>query len=101
MVALEAMACGAALAYAPRGGLPEVAGEAGVAIDPDDPAAMAETLVALAGDPARRAALGEAGRARAQGFALPEAIARLDALRTDVLTAQRLAPWSAGRRHPI
>jgi glycosyltransferase involved in cell wall biosynthesis len=106
MVALEAMACGTALAYAPRGGLPEVAGEAGVAIDPDDPAAMAETLVALARDPARRAALGEAGRARAQGFGLPEAIARLDTLRTDVLTAQRLAPqrlapWSAGRRHPI
>jgi glycosyltransferase involved in cell wall biosynthesis len=101
MVALEAMACGTALAYAPRGGLPDVVGQAGVAINPDDPAAMADALVALAGDPARRAALGEAGRARARDFALPAAIARLDALRTDVLAAQRLAPWSAGRRHPI
>lgn len=96
MVALEAMACGAALAYAPRGGLPEVAGEAGVAIDPDDPEAMAETLVALARDPARRAALAAAGRARAERFALPAAIARLDALRRDVLAA-----WSRGHRHPI
>lgn len=96
MVALEAMGCGAALVYAPRGGLAEVAGDAGVAIDPDHPAAMAETLVALAADPARRATLGAAGRTRAEGFALPAAIARLDALRTDVLAA-----WSRGRRHPI
>ncbi len=96
MVALEAMACGAALAYAPRGGLPEVAGEAGVAIDPGDPEAMAETLVALARDPARRAALAAAGRARAARFALPAAMARLDALRRDVLAA-----WSRGHRHPI
>jgi UDP-glucose:(glucosyl)LPS alpha-1,2-glucosyltransferase len=96
MVALEAMACGAALAYAPRGGLPEVAGDAGMPIDPDDPAAMADSLVALASDPARRAALSTAGRTRAEGFALPAAIARLDALRTDVLAA-----WSRGQRHPI
>ena len=96
MVALEAMACGAALAYAPRGGLPEVAGAAGVTIDPDDPAAMAETFLALARDPARRQALARAGRAQAERFALPAAIARLDALRTDVLAA-----WPAGHRHPI
>lgn len=96
MVALEAMACGAALAYAPRGGLPEVVGEAGVAIDPGDPPAMAAALVALARDPARRAALSEAGRARARCFALPHATARLDALRTDVLAA-----WSKAGGRPI
>ncbi len=96
MVALEAMACGAALAYARRGGLPDVAGEAGVAIDPDQPAAMAEALVALARDPARRAALAASGRARAECFSLPAAIARLDTLRRDVLAA-----WSPGRRHLI
>ncbi|MDE2334994.1 MAG: glycosyltransferase family 4 protein [Rhodospirillales bacterium] len=96
MVALEALACGAALAYAPRGGLPEVVGAAGVTLDPDDPPAMAATLVALAGDPDRRAMLAEAGRAQAGRFALPAAIARLDALRTDVLAA-----WPPGRGHPI
>lgn len=96
MVALEAMACGAALAYARRGGLPDVAGEAGIAIDPDQPAVMAETLVALARDPARRAALAASGRARAAGFSLPTAIARLDALRRDVLAA-----WPPGPRRPI
>jgi glycosyltransferase involved in cell wall biosynthesis len=87
LTALEAMACGAALAYASRGGLPEVAGEAGLAIDPDDPAALAAALVALAGDPARLAALGAAGRARARGFDVSQALAALDALRRRVLGA--------------
>ena len=40
LVALEAMACGAALICSPRGGLPEVAGDAAVYADPDRPAAM-------------------------------------------------------------
>lgn len=85
LTALEALACGAALAYAPRGGLPEVVGEAGLPIDPDAPAAMAEALVALAGDPVRLAALGAAGRARAQRFDVGQALAALDALRRAVL----------------
>jgi glycosyltransferase involved in cell wall biosynthesis len=96
LTALEAMACGAALAYAPRGGLPEVAGDAGLAIDPDDPAALAEALVALAGDPARLAALGEAGRARARRFDTPQALAALDALRRSVL-----GTWPKRRGGPI
>ncbi len=91
MSALEAMACGAALAYAPRGGLPEVVGEAGVPIDPDDPAGIASSLVALARDPARRATLGEAGRRRAALFDVPVIAGRLDALRADILGAARMA----------
>jgi UDP-glucose:(glucosyl)LPS alpha-1,2-glucosyltransferase len=87
MTALEAMACGAALAYAPRGGLPEVVGAAGVTIDPDDAAAMATTLVALARDPARCAVLGQAGRQRAALFDVSVIAARLDALRADILGA--------------
>lgn len=85
MTALEAMACGAALAYAPRGGLPEVAGGAGVAIDPDHPAALADALVALARDPVRRAALSEAGRRRAALFDAPVIAGHLDAVRADIL----------------
>ena len=96
LTALEALACGAALAYAPRGGLPEVAGDAGLAIDPDDPAALAEALLALAGDPARLAALGEAGRARARRFDTPQALAALDTLRRGVLGA-----WPKRRGAPI
>lgn len=81
LTALEAMAAGGALLCAPRGGLPEVFGDAGIAIDPEDPAALAETIRALAADPERLAALGAAGRARARLFDLPVAAARLDALR--------------------
>ena len=85
LTALEAMAAGGALLCAPRGGLPEVFGDAGIAIDPEDPAALAATIRALAADPARCAALGAAGRARARQFDLPHAAARLDALRAEVL----------------
>ncbi len=96
LTALEAMACGAALLCSPRGGLPEVFGQAAQRIEPENPAAIAEAIVALAGDPARRAALGEAGRGRAQLFAVPRIAAALDALRTEVLDA-----WSRGMRRPI
>ncbi len=85
LVALEAMACGAALVFAPRGGLPEVAGDAGLGADPDDPSAWAAAFTALARDDARRAALAAAGRARAERFAAPEAAARLLAWRRAVL----------------
>jgi glycosyltransferase involved in cell wall biosynthesis len=87
MTALEAMACGAALLCATRGGLPEVVGDAAVPIDPDDVPALAASIVALARDPARRAALGEAGRARAKKFDVAAAAATRAALRRDVLAA--------------
>ncbi|MDE2199106.1 MAG: glycosyltransferase family 4 protein [Rhodospirillales bacterium] len=96
LTALEAMACGAALLCAMRGGLPEVVGEAALPIDPDDVPAMAAAIVALAADPARRAALGAAGRARARLFGVAEAAARLDAMRRDVLHA-----WPPAGRRPI
>jgi glycosyltransferase involved in cell wall biosynthesis len=96
LTALEAMACRAALVASPRGGLPEVYGETAVVIDPEDPAGIAAALVALARDPARRAALASAGRARAETFDVTPAVARLDALRTDVLAA-----WKRNPRGPI
>ena len=96
MTALEAMACGAALLCSPRGGLAEVIGQAAQRIDPDDPAAMANAIVALARDPARRAALGASGRLRAKLFDLPRVAASLDALRAEVLDT-----WSRGKRRPI
>ena len=96
LTALEAMATGAALVASGRGGLPEVYGDAAVVIDPENPAAIAAALVALARDPARRSALAQLGRARAQSFSRPAGAARLAALRSDVLAA-----WSKPGRHPI
>ncbi len=54
LTALEAMASGAALICSPRGGLPEVAGDAALYADPDDPAALADAILALACDGAQR-----------------------------------------------
>lgn len=81
LTALEAMACGAALVCSPRGALPEIAGDAALYADPDDPAAMAHAIIALARDGERRAALAAAGRERARRFDLPTAANRLHAVR--------------------
>lgn len=63
--AAEAMAHGAPLVAATAGALPEVVGDAGVLVDPDDVAAWAAAIAALVGDDAERARLAEAGRRRA------------------------------------
>jgi len=85
LTALEAMAGGGALLCSQRGGLADVTGEAAVPIDPDDPAAMAAEIVALAGDPARRAALGQAGLVRALLFGADASAAQMAALRARIL----------------
>jgi glycosyltransferase involved in cell wall biosynthesis len=96
LTALEAMACGAALLCSPRGGLPEVYGHAAQRIEPENPAAIAAAIVALARDPARQATLRAAGVARARLFDLPQTAAALDAMRTELLDA-----WSRGLARPI
>ncbi len=85
LVALEAMASGAALICALHGGLPEVAGDAAVYASPDQPEALSAAIRALCGDDARRAALAEAGRTRARLFDVPAIAARLAALRQAIL----------------
>ncbi|AGB21348.1 glycosyltransferase [Mycobacterium sp. JS623] len=62
---LEAFARGVPV-IAPRvGGIPEAVrdGETGLLVTPDDPAALADALLRLIGDPALRQALGARGRA--------------------------------------
>jgi glycosyltransferase involved in cell wall biosynthesis len=88
LTALEAIACGAPLIVSPRGGLPEVAGDAAVYANPDRPDEMAATIVTLARDPARRLALSEAGRARAAKFDTRIAATRLAHLRRIALESR-------------
>ncbi|HEY4045188.1 MAG TPA: glycosyltransferase family 4 protein [Rhodopila sp.] len=85
LVALEALASGAALVCSPRGGLPEVAGDAAIYANPDAPAEIAAAIQMLASNDARRASLAEAGRQRARQFNVPAITARLAALRMQVL----------------
>ncbi len=85
LVALEAMACGAALICSPRGGLPEVAGETAVYADPDQPGDVAAAILELANDVGRRATLAAAARLRSEGFGAPAAASRLVELRAEIL----------------
>jgi glycosyltransferase involved in cell wall biosynthesis len=85
LVALEAMAHGAALVCSPTGGLPEVAGDTALYADPADPAALATAILALAQDEARRMAQAAAARERAEGFGVPGAVRHLMAFRAGAL----------------
>ncbi|MBV9248500.1 MAG: glycosyltransferase family 4 protein [Acetobacteraceae bacterium] len=95
LVALEALASGAVLICAPRGGLPEVAEDAAVYAEPNEPGALSSAILRLASDPDRRAALAAAGRRRAQEFDVGVITARLAALRHEVLSDPGIA---AGHR---
>ena len=87
LVALEAMASGAALICSPRGGLREVAGDTALYADPDQPQEIAAALRTLGRDEARRNDMAAAGRSRARMFDLPVIAAQLAALRRGVLDA--------------
>jgi glycosyltransferase involved in cell wall biosynthesis len=66
--ALEAMACGAPVVASRRGALPEVVGDAGVLVDPEDEGALAGALARVLGDQLDRDALARQGLARAATF---------------------------------
>jgi glycosyltransferase involved in cell wall biosynthesis len=60
----EAMACGVPVVSTDGGALPEVVGDAGVLVPAGDADALADAIRSLLADPARREALGRAGRER-------------------------------------
>jgi glycosyltransferase involved in cell wall biosynthesis len=64
----EGMAAGAAVLAVDTSSVPEVVGDAGILVARSDPALLADALVGLLGDPARRADLGRRAAARAAGF---------------------------------
>ncbi|MCZ7542508.1 MAG: glycosyltransferase family 4 protein [Anaerolineae bacterium] len=66
--ALEAMACGAPVVASNRASLPEVVGPAGVLVNPDDAAHIADGLRRVVVDSELRASLAREGLARARSF---------------------------------
>lgn len=89
LTALEALASGAALITTAMGGLPEVAGPAALYVPPADAAALADSVLDLATNPGSRAALAEAGLARAARFDTGIIAARMDRLRATALAGGR------------
>jgi glycosyltransferase involved in cell wall biosynthesis len=67
-VLVEAMAMGKAIVATEAGGVPEVVpdGACGLLVPAGDPRAMADAVLTLLPDPARRERLGQAGRRRAE-----------------------------------
>jgi glycosyltransferase involved in cell wall biosynthesis len=92
---MEAMMCGRATVSTDVGGVSEVAGTAGVVVPPRDPRAVADALVDLLTDDARRAEL--AGRARRRAldmFQLDTMLANFRGLYAELHQAREVAPWS-------
>jgi glycosyltransferase involved in cell wall biosynthesis len=65
---LEAMARGVPVACSDRGAIREVADEAALLFDPEDPSTIAAALTAILGDARERDRLRGAGRERARHF---------------------------------
>lgn len=86
----EAMTAGMAVITADVGACPEVVGDAGIQIAPDDDAALAGHLAALLADPARVRRMGQAAHERAMGLYTWKAAAdRYEALFAQLVEAHR------------
>lgn len=77
---LEAMSHGLPAVVGSAGALPELGGEAVIAVDAQDETAIAEAMERLLSDPGLRQKLGEEGKRRAAGYTWEEAASRVRAV---------------------
>ncbi len=77
---LEAMACGIPTITSDRSSLREVAGEAAVKIDPDDPDQLARAVRRILSEPRLARELGERGIERAAAFAWDRAAGEMETI---------------------
>lgn len=107
-VLIEAMASQKPVVATRVGGMPEIVvhGETGLIVPSDDPSALAEAILGCLQDPARRRAMGDAGRRRVEAqFDLAHRLRRIQAIYGDVLRRREggcevgtARPSTAGRR---
>jgi glycosyltransferase involved in cell wall biosynthesis len=90
---LDAMLCKVPCVGSRVGAVPEILGGAGLCVPPADAQSLANAIGALLDDPARRAAMGEAGRRRVleRGYLWPEVGKRLSAILANAGTGKRAA----------
>lgn len=86
-VAVEGMASGVPVVASELGALPEVVGDAGLLVPPDDVDALATSLRLLAADPDLRRRLARLGRERSQRFSWSEVATAHRELYEEVLCA--------------
>ena len=84
---LQAMACGVPVIGTRSGIIPEILGQdLGIVVQPSDPRGLADAIVELAGDPARREALSKASSARIRArYSLTAVAERRAAVYSEVL----------------
>ena len=97
LVNVEAMAMGRPVVAFRHGALPEIVvdGETGLLVPPDDEAALAQAIVTLLREPARREAMGRAGRERVERYFTAQRMSAGVAAVFDDLLASR--GWHRGR----
>lgn len=95
---VEANACGTAVVSSWAASLPEAVGEAGLLVDPEDPAAFRDALVRLDADPGRLAALRKAARASAARFRSKDLADAVVAAVEGAVTSRR--PAARGSHRP-
>jgi glycosyltransferase involved in cell wall biosynthesis len=76
LVAVEAMLAGVPVIASAVDGLPEVVGDCGILVPPDQPDALAAAIVSLIGDPPKRRAYAESALARVQTLFTADRTAR-------------------------
>jgi glycosyltransferase involved in cell wall biosynthesis len=91
---IEAMAHGCPVIAAHCGSLPELVGQAGILVDPDDPVSAANAVHRIATSPAITNNLTTKGQARAAGFTWHRAV---EAYRTEYLLAADKSRSKASR----
>jgi len=91
-VAIEAMAQGVPVVGSDVGGLADIVdnGVSGLLVGPGDSQALRGAVTALISDPERRNSLGEAARASATRWMLPEITSRLEALYREILRREAI-----------